>query len=147
MNQVNVIGRVGGEVELRHTPSGKAVAELTLAVDDGWGENKKTVWLGVTLWGATAELGKKAVQKGDRLGITGRLSQDEWIDKETGKKQRKTRLVCESMHLLSPKRDSSDGAPSDREGYQQRQQARRSSPGMPPAPATDEAEENEDLPF
>lgn len=105
MNSVNIIGRVGGEIELRHTPSGKAVAEINLAVDDGWGENKKTVWLGVTLWGVTAKLAAQALTKGDRVGIIGRLSQDEWVGND-GKKQRKTKVTCESMHLLEPKRQS-----------------------------------------
>lgn len=140
MNSVNIIGRVGGEVDLRYTPSGKAVAQLTLAVDDGWGENKKTAWIGVTLWGPTAELAKKAVQKGDRLGISGRLSQEEWEDKD-GKKQRKTKVTCESMDLLEPKRADGPGQPLP--------QDRRASPGMPPAPTVPATnyDEDEDLPF
>jgi single-strand DNA-binding protein len=105
MNTVNIIGRLGADIELRYTPSGKAVVEANVAVDDGWGENKKTVWLGVTMWGATAELAAKALVKGSRVGITGRLSQDEWEDKNTGKKQRKTKVTCESMHLIESKRD------------------------------------------
>lgn len=140
MNSVNIIGRVGGEVELKHTPSGKTVATLTLAVDDGFGENKKTSWIGVTLWGATAECASKYVRKGDRLGITGRLSQDEWEDKETGKKQRKTKVTCETMHLLTDKRSEST-APT-------MPQDRRASPGMPPAPPqTENDDENDDIPF
>jgi len=106
MNQVNIIGRVGADIELRYTPSGKAVTEINLAVDDGWGENKKTAWIGVTVWGTTAELAGKAVRKGDRLGITGRLTQEEWEDKTTGKKQRKTKVTCENMHLIEAKRDA-----------------------------------------
>ena len=90
---------------MRYTPSGKAVCEINLAVDDGWGENKKTAWIGVVLWEQKAELAAKYVRKGDRLGITGRLSQDEWTDKETGKKQRKTKVTCEAVHLLGEKRD------------------------------------------
>jgi single-strand DNA-binding protein len=108
MNQVNIIGRVGADIELRYTPSGKAVTEINLAVDDGWGENKKTAWIAVTIWDKTAELASRALQKGDRVGITGRLSQDEWEDKETGKKQRKTKVICENMTLLSPKRDGKE---------------------------------------
>jgi single-strand DNA-binding protein len=108
MNSVNIIGRVGQDIEVRFTQSGKAVAELNLAVDDGWGENKKTAWIGVVLWGATAELAGKALQKGDRVGISGRLSQDEWEDKTTGKKQRKTKITGENMTLLSPKREQSE---------------------------------------
>lgn len=105
MNNVNIIGRLGADPKVRHTPSGKAVAELNLAVDDGWGENKKTAWIGVVLWGATADLAGRALRKGDRVGITGRLSQDEWEDKATGKKQRKTKVTAESMHLLGARRE------------------------------------------
>lgn len=140
MNSVNIIGRVGGEIELRYTPSGKAVAALTLAVDDGFGENKKTAWIGVTLWGATAECASKYVRKGDRLGISGRLSQEEWEDKATGKKQRKTKVTCENMHLLTDKRSDGDVEP---------QPPRHQPVGMPPAPpATNSNEdEEENLPF
>ena len=130
MNQVNVIGRVGAEIEIRYTTSGKAVGELNLAVDDGYGENKKTVWLGVTLWGQTAELAQKAVRKGDRLGITGRLSQEEWEDKTTGKKQRKTKVTASEMHLLEKKRDDSQSPP----------------PKQAPAPSS-VADEDSNIPF
>lgn len=119
MNNVNIIGRAGADPELRYTPSGKAVTELNLAVDDGWGENKKTAWIGVTIWGATAELAGKAVRKGDRVGITGRLSQEEWEGKD-GKTQRKTKVTCENMTLLEPKRDG--------ERQQERQPERQSKP-------------------
>jgi len=121
MNQVNIIGRVGADIEIRYTKSGKAVGEINLAVDDGWGENKKTAWIGVTLWDKTAELAGRALQKGDRVGITGRLSQEEWEDKDTGKKQRKMKVTCEQMTLLSPKRES-------QESQQQPQQRQASAP-------------------
>lgn len=151
MNNVNIIGRVGNDIELRYTTSGKAVTEVNLAVDDGWGENKKTAWIGVTIWGATAELAAKAVHKGDRLGITGRITQEEWEDKQTGKKQRKTKVTCEAMHLIEPKRD---GQPqqdahnqSKANGYQpQLPQGRQSSPGMPPAPNQTNGDDD-DIPF
>ena len=105
MNKVNLIGRLGSDPELRYTPAGKAVCEINVAVDDGWGENKKTAWIGVVLWDQKAELAGKYVRKGDRIGISGRLSQDEWTDKETGKKQRKTKVICEELTLLGDKRE------------------------------------------
>ena len=130
MNNVNLIGRIGADPEIRHTPGGKTVANLNLAVDDGWGDNKKTVWIGVTLWGTTAELCGRACRKGDRLGITGRLSQEEW--EKDGKKQRKTKVTAEAMHLLEPKRESQPSA----------------RPAAPPAhePPQD-SDEGYDLPF
>jgi single-strand DNA-binding protein len=135
MNSVNIIGRVGADIEVRFTPNGKAVTELNLAVDDGWGENKKTAWIGAVLWGATAELAGRALQKGDRVGISGRLSQDEWEDKTTGKKQRKTKVTCEQMTLLSSKRDTPE--------------RRDDKPAAKPAisePTYDD-DGNEDIPF
>jgi single-strand DNA-binding protein len=130
MNTVNIIGRLGADPEIRHTPSGKAVASLNLAVDDGWGENKKTVWIGVTLWGATAELAGKAHSKGDRVGITGRLSQEAW--EKDGVKQRKTKVTAEAMHLLEPKRADTPGT---------------HAPANTPAPAPDQDEDDEQIPF
>lgn len=100
MNSVNITGRVGADIELRYTPQGKAVAEMNLAVDDGFGDNKKTAWIGVTIWDKAAEVAQKYVHKGDMVGITGRLSQDVWEDKTTGKKQTKTRVTCEQITLL-----------------------------------------------
>ena len=107
MNKVNLIGRVGSDIELRYTPAGKAVTDVNLAVDDGFGENKKTAWIGVTIWGVTAEVAAKYVRKGDKLGISGRLSQEEWTDKTTGKTQRKTKVTCDEMDLLGEKRGDS----------------------------------------
>lgn len=142
MNNVNIIGRVGGEIELRYTPSGKAVTEVNLAVDDGFGDNKKTAWIGVTIWGATAECAAKYVKKGDRLGITGRLSQEEWEDKQTGKKQRKTKVTCQDMHLLMPKRDNLE--PYD--APHQRGESMRKMHGSDPHPSPQD-DDNEEIPF
>jgi single-strand DNA-binding protein len=137
MNQINIIGRVGGEVELRYTPSGKAVAEVNIAVDDGWGDNKKTIWLGVTMWGVTAELAAKAVQKGDKLGVSGRLTQDEWEDKTTGQKRTKIKVTCDSMTLLSPKRD---------EAIRHQPEARQASRPHTDVPVP-QADDEDDIPF
>jgi single-strand DNA-binding protein len=127
MNSVNIIGRVGNDIELRHTPSGKAVAEINLAVDDGWGENKKTAWIGVTVWGQTAEVAAKYVRKGDQIGVSGRLTQDEWQGKD-GKTQRKTKVTCENLNL-PPKRDD------------------RPAPTPQPKPQPQASQDDDDIPF
>lgn len=123
MNSVNLIGRVGRDPEIRHTSTGKAVCEFSLAVDDGWGDNKKTVWLDVTAWNATAETCSAHVVKGDKLGITGRLSQDEWTDKATGQKRTKIKITADSIHFAGAKRESGQhqqraATPGPRQGYQ-----------------------------
>jgi len=129
MNNVQLIGRVGNDVEVRFIGNGTAVCEINLAVNDGFGENRKTVWLGVTVWGKTAEVAGKYVSKGDQIGISGRLTQDEWEDKTTGKKQRKTKVTASDLHLLGggkasgpearqPREARVDGAPTGQPGRQ-----------------------------
>ncbi len=48
-------GRLTKDAVKRFAPDGKAVASFTVAVDDGFGENKKTIWLNVSTWNKTAE--------------------------------------------------------------------------------------------
>ena len=137
MNSVNIIGRLGRDPELRTTPSGKSVRELNLAVDDGFGENKKTAWLGVVLWGKTADVAAQYLKKGDRCGISGRLTQDTWDDKETGKKQTKTKITGENLHFLEAKKEGQSERPTSQENH--------SSPK--PAAESDFEDEQDDIPF
>ncbi len=140
MNTVAISGRVGTDIELRYTPKGQAVTELNLAVSDGFGENRKTVWVAVIIWGLTAETAAKYVRKGDRLEIEGRLTQDEWINKTTGKKERKTKVTCQAMHLVEPKRaDAGESDPIVRPNAATATPAANSSP-----PDDDDGDE---LPF
>jgi len=68
-----LLGRVGKAPESRFTPNGKQVTDLSLAVDDGYGENKKTVWYRVSAWGTLAEIVDKYVVKGMTVFVEGRL--------------------------------------------------------------------------
>lgn len=134
MNSVNLIGRLGRDPELRHTPSGKAVCELNLAVDNGYGENKTTAWIGCALWDKTAEIAAQHLHKGDQVGISGRLTQDSWDDKETGKKQTKTKVTVERLHFVGGKKDGQSAAPAPQ----------RESRGADPTP---DEEDSDDIPF
>lgn len=141
MNSVQIIGRIIAVPELRCTPQGKAVADGNLAVDDGFGENKKSFFFNVTFWGATAENLVKHVVKGQQLSIVGRLSQEEYTPKDSGKPVRKTRIICEKMGFLAKPQGSQPGEP------RQQQPAKQSSPqGASSAPA-DDFQEDDDVPF
>lgn len=141
MNSVNITGRVGQDIELRHTPAGKAVCDVSLAVDDGFGDNKKTVWITVTIWDKAAETAHKFAKKGDVLGITGRLSQDEWEDKTTGKKVTKIKLVSESMTLLP------NGERGGSVGGSRPPTRRAAEPQRAATPAQNGFNEDDDIPF
>lgn len=66
-----IAGRVGRDAELRATPSGDSVLSFSVAVDSGWGDNKKTVWFRVSLWGERAEKLAQYIVKGKALLVEG----------------------------------------------------------------------------
>lgn len=142
MNSVQIIGRITAVPELRYTPQGKAVADGNLAVDDGFGENKKSFFFNVTFWGKTAENLVQHVVKGQQLSIVGRLSQEEYTPQGQDKPVRKTRIVCEKMGFLAKPQGAQQG-----ESRQQQQPAKKSPPqGASSAPA-DDFQEDDDVPF
>jgi len=65
-NSMLMAGNLGHDVEVRYTPSGKAVADISIALDQGFGDNKSTVWTKLTVWEETAERLTDA-QKGDNI--------------------------------------------------------------------------------
>jgi single-strand DNA-binding protein len=100
MNSVQLIGRLTAQPEVRFTPKGMAVANGTLAIDDGFGENKTTLFIGITFWGKTAETAGEHLVKGQRIGVTGRLSQEEFTPKDSDKPVRKTHVTVISFDFL-----------------------------------------------
>lgn len=112
MNQTTQIGRIGQDPELRHTQTGTAVASTTLAVDDGFGDNKKTYWFPITMWDKNAETAAKYATKGRKVGVTGKLVQESWEDKETGQKRSKVGIRVFQLDLLdAPKEGDTNAGP------------------------------------
>ena len=74
MNKVHLIGRLTRDPEVRYTQSGKAVAKFTLAVDDGYGESKRTDFPPVIVWGKTAETVGNSLQKGSKVAVNGKIT-------------------------------------------------------------------------
>ncbi len=76
-------GHLGQKPELRYTPSGKAVANLSLACNRSWKDgdgNKQTdvTWLRVTLWGRMAEVAVEWLDKGRPVLVDGYLNSNEY---------------------------------------------------------------------
>lgn len=63
-------GRLGNEPELRYTKDGQAVTNLSLAVEQGYGDNKRTEWVRVAIWGdKQAEAANTWLSKGDLVAV------------------------------------------------------------------------------
>jgi single-strand DNA-binding protein len=136
-NRVILVGNLTRDPELRYIPSGTAVTEVGLAVNDRRkGANgewiEETTFVEVTFWGRTAEVASEYLSKGSQVLIEGRLKYDAW-EKE-GKKFSKLRVVAEKMQMLGAKGGGGSGSPN--------RPARSGAPGPGPSsqPQYEEAE-------
>ena len=93
INQVILMGRLTRDPETRTTPSGKTVTSFSLAVDRQ-GQDDQADFFDVTAWEKTGELVAQYLTKGRRALVQGRLRQDSWDDKETGKKRTRVEVVA-----------------------------------------------------
>lgn len=77
MQKITLIGRLSKDSELRYTTDGKSVLDINLACDDGYGDNKKTLWARCSLWGERGEKLEQYLVKGQQVYIEGRLNHQE----------------------------------------------------------------------
>lgn len=74
MKTLCAAGTVGKDAETRTTQGGDAVCNFSLAVDDGFGESKGTIWFDVTRWGKGAAGLANVLVKGSRVAVSGDLT-------------------------------------------------------------------------
>ena len=112
INKVILMGRLTKDPELRHTGTGTPVATFSVAVDNGYGENKKTDFINCVAWNKTAEFVKNWFGKGRMIALVGRISTRTW-DGADGRKNYATEVVVKEVSFAGEKRedvatDSSD---------------------------------------
>jgi single-strand DNA-binding protein len=112
INQVILMGRLTRDPEMRTTTTGKSIASFSIAVDRG-GQDDQTDFFDVTAWEKLGELVNQYLSKGRRCLVQGRLRQDSWDDKETGKKRSKVEVVATDVTFLDgPSGGDGGGAPA-----------------------------------
>lgn len=138
MNSVTLTGNLTRDVEVRYTAGGTAVTDITVAVNDrkkvGDQWQDVATFVDVTLWGKTAENAGQYLSKGKKVGIVGKLAQDQWEDKQTGAKRSKLKVIADTVEFLSAPRGPEDQRPPT-ENYGE-------EPQTPPL-----TESGEDVPF
>lgn len=112
INQVILMGRLTRDPEVRTTTTGKTITSFSIAVDRG-GQDDATDFFDVTAWEKLGELVSQYLSKGRRCLVQGRLRQDSWDDKETGKKRSKVEVVATDVTFLDGPAGDSAGAPSN----------------------------------
>jgi single-strand DNA-binding protein len=110
LNSVMLVGRVGGDPDVKYFESGSVVCNLTLAVNRGSRNAEQPDWFNLELWGKQAEVAANYVRKGSQIGISGALKFDYWTDRSTGMQRSKPVIRVERLELLGSKRDAESAA-------------------------------------
>ena len=101
-NRVILVGNLTRDPELRYIPSGTAVSDIGLAVNDRVKRGDQWVdevtFVDVTMWGRTAEIANEYLSKGSPVLIEGRLKLDRW--EKDGQKHSKLRVTCDRMQMV-----------------------------------------------
>lgn len=105
INQVILMGRLTRDPEQRTTTTGKVIANFSIAVDRG-GQDDAADFFEITAWEKLGELVMQYLSKGRRVLVQGRLRQDSWDDKETGKKRSRVEVTATDVTFLDGPSDS-----------------------------------------
>lgn len=154
VNKVILIGNVGRDPEVRYDPSGKAIANVSLATTRSWknkdGERQEaTDWHRLMMFDRIGEIAGQYVRKGSQIYIEGRIRYGEYTDKE-GVKRYTTEIVVSSLQLLGSSQRNASGQGEQARGEQGN--GAPASPGKdssggnaPPAGGFDDMDD--DIPF
>ena len=117
INSITISGRAGADPEIRYQENGTQVANLRIAVDQ-FGRDRKPMWLSVKIWGRSAQVAADYVRKGSQVGISGRLEEETWTDRQSGQERSKPVVNCSQLTLLgSPKDQQGQGQQADAGGW------------------------------
>jgi single-strand DNA-binding protein len=141
LNRATVLGRLTRDPEVRTTPNGKTVANITIATGRVWtdqsgAKQEKSEFHNCVLWGKLADIAGQYLAKGRRVYAEGRIETRDWVGKDDGVKRYRTEIIIDNLIMLDSPRGASNPASS--------------SDDVPPPPSEGPAEEEikvEDIPF
>lgn len=151
LNKVQIIGRIGSDLKLRTTQSGKSVLNFRMATseyykDQSGNRQENTQWHNIVSWNRQAEIIAQYCQKGSQIYIEGSLQTREW--EKDGVKRYTTEIVVRQLQLLdSRKQDNQQqGGYSQPQSQQSQQRQQQQQPQQSQNNQQDEFVED-DIPF
>ena len=155
INKVILIGDLGRDPEVRYTPNGAAVANVSVATTRSWKDKnngdkvEETEWHRIVFYDKLAEVVGKYLKKGKPVYVEGRLKTRKWQDKD-GRDNFTTEIVAESMQLLgghdADQHDQNNGSAHQGGQRQQRQQPTQQANRQAPKSNTGFDDMDDDLP-
>ncbi len=142
INKVILIGNLGRDPEVRYTPNGNAICNISVATTRNWKDKtsgdkvEETEWHRVVFYDRLAELAGEYLKKGRQVYVEGRLKTRKWQDKD-GKDVYTTEVIADNMQLLGGREGMGGGDAGGDSGYDQGGGGRGDSRGESrAAPAT-----------
>lgn len=154
LNKVFLIGNLTRDPEVRYLPSGKAVAEIRMAINNKFKlasgeEREETCFVGVVVWGKQAETCGQYLSKGSPLLVEGRLQYDEW--EKDGQKHNRLRVVADRTQFIGAPRRAEYSDSAEPAGGEPRPASKAAARPAAAAPAAVEeagpAGDEDNLPF
>jgi single-strand DNA-binding protein len=122
INKVIIIGNLGKDPEVRYTPSGSAVCNITVATSRQWKDKtsgdkqEETEWHRIVFFDRLAEIAGEYLKKGKPVYVEGRLKTRKWTDKD-GVEKYSTEIMAENMQLLGGREGQGGGDEGGGGGY------------------------------
>ncbi len=112
-NQIHLIGRLGRDPEVRHIPSGQAIARFRLATDRPAraGAQPETDWHEIVCWEGQAEFAGQYLSKGHLVLVVGALQYRSWTGKD-GQQRRGAEIRASRLVPLDSRSDAAPVAPA-----------------------------------
>lgn len=116
INKAIIVGNLGNDPEIKYTPDGKAVANITVATSESWkdkntGEKvEKTEWHRISAFGRLAEIMGEYLKKGSKVYIEGRIETRKY--QKEGADHYSTSIIASTMQMLDSRGSSSDAQQS-----------------------------------
>ncbi len=152
LNRVFLIGNLTRDPEIRYIPSGKAVADLNMAINRKYKTNsgefkEETCFVGVVVWDRQAETAGEYLKKGSAIFVEGSLRYEQW--ETNGEKKSRLRVNADRIQFLDRLKrslDSGDGAEGGQRGNAPAAAGEPAEPAMPAA-GGEEKGDDDNLPF
>lgn len=105
-NKIILVGNLTGDIELRYTQGGMAVASSVIATSRKYTHNnekrEEVYFVDITFFARSAEVANQYLRKGSKILVEGRLNFEQWSD-QSGQKRSKHSVVVETMQMLDSK--------------------------------------------
>jgi single-strand DNA-binding protein len=125
VNKVIIVGNLGRDPEVRYTPNGSAVCNVSVATTRSWknkdsgDKNEETEWHRVVFYDKLAEIAGEYLKKGRSVYVEGRLKTRKWQDKD-GAEKYTTEIIATDMQMLGSREGMGGGAAADDGGGYER---------------------------